>query len=246
MAMMAITTRSSINVNAARNLAVSARHRTLAGRPSGSRWLFEAGRNLMARNSLPLPNVITGEPHLHRALDPQIIRHFGGGRWLAKKGENFGYLPAPALDMAVGKRKIGRLVMAVGRHVEPHGGVPLHAGGVAKLCIQHGIRMFIDEHERLGGSGLHNRGKLLPGRNVAYAGLIDDSDEIIGVTVHGLAHVLAAISQLRCRLAVHGDGRSIRRAMIDAHGSVVLKEAARLEIDEVCIHIRMVRAPGNT
>src|SRR5205085_459045 len=81
-------------------------------------------------------------PLFHGALNAQIIGHLGGGGILVIVPENFWDFPLPSFGVAVSKRKIAALVVAVARHVVPDLRRAFYVHRVSKLRVHHGIGMF--------------------------------------------------------------------------------------------------------
>src|SRR3954470_20212189 len=75
-------------------------------------------------------------PHLHGVLDALKITLLPRTHRLARIGRCFGHDPPPALGMAVGKGKVGTLVMAVRGLVKPDGWEIGYPDRIAELGIE--------------------------------------------------------------------------------------------------------------
>src|SRR5262245_16369186 len=84
------------------------------------------------------------------ALKPAIIWILRGQHGLTKLCENFGGLPFPLLNVAIGEGQIPRLVMAVGRQIEPDTFPYAPCRRDSEKSIENFILVNVDKNKALG------------------------------------------------------------------------------------------------
>lgn len=185
---------------------------------------------------------------LHGVLDAHIVRHFFWRDRLPETREDFGNAPPPVFHMTIREGKIGPLAVPVGGHIKPPVLPLLMRGRILWRHPEGGVklrfRQFIHEHEQLARAGRLDLRQ--PGEGGQVCGL-KEIFQIRVIAVHRLAHVVAALAELRQRLTVGGLHRSrVCRAMVDGYGTVVGEERAALDVGGGGVCLRTVRTPGIT
>jgi ATP-dependent Clp protease ATP-binding subunit ClpX len=97
----------------------------------------------------------------HRVANPRVIVLLRWRNGLAdvagRQREKHRIPPAPVLHVAVGKREVCALVVAIGRHIPPHARTVI-GHRVPELRVENGRLIFVDEDKELRGGRICNRG----------------------------------------------------------------------------------------